>query len=968
MAKLHLTIAVGIILTLCLAPTLVSAQGRSNTDWLEFREIYPYHIQGVALSGPRADGSRTVIIAEPPPHVTLDALKSKVDAAVFAGAHVESQNIGAGGWARDVVASLPKKTDSELHSFIDKLHIYLFETAYKAYPLPFTRSNPDKSPLDLAVSASDLNKWLYQANEKFQPLFGGKSAAISELLRTGQSGLYFSDTPGLVSLILPKKLSLSQFKRELRQFALDSDLILGAVDSPTHTAIVARERHVSVEALPPLRVETMLQLAATKKSELAQSYERNNFFAGRTDLLQFDWAPIYLSDELIDTEYGSLLNITDQLLKSWSSAGLVSYVDFDYPHPSKYPFDQALIIDAGLSRVTFNWNTKGAGYVVDFGARKILAVNRTGALPVSYFPGDDNKPGNPLEKYEKQGYQWFAERSDPNLVRVVQYATLYQIFREFGITDDSIRANAYSRPELKVLSDSAREFLDDFLKRDLGALVPKSPTPQMKSEIDKTLGGIQDLQKRLRAELTVFSRTFLNDVSDRLANPRIDEPLLDSIRRGRVNELTLTGEQDKNLRARKIALEIASNPFIKEWAHHFLDIEDIVLRYDEASQKRDSGWIRTASIVLSQTEGAIAKLVGGHNLDSRILHFRVSATVAPGDIKILNEAGKTVILHNASDTSRLPAILRDSALTADGNLQARLPALLKEAPRTASLSREEALNFRPALGRKDRGMQPLAESAGGGGGRSFTNWPRIAAAAGEDRSGIGVLPVTDRSLVIRKNADLTFDATMPTRRTLYADSYEGIIDLVQSVMKKPDTAAGNWQIHFVGFSREEASNFIKTAETKFAASERLELAGFVGSGNVNSGKLEEALSRRFDFSQARVLEPETVPTVGALKGEAIQVSYVIPAVQNAQPSLKLKVTVTLAEGSKAGTAQELETGVRSALGKLAPKTPVASRNAVSEKILNGLKQDLQKIHLEGTRIEAVEIEVGTDFGDVYILD
>src|SRR5262249_48031847 len=154
---------------------------------------------------------------------------------------------------------------------------------------------------------------------------------------------------------------------------------------------------------------------------------------------------------------------------------------------------------------------------------------------------------------------------------------------------------------------------------------------------------------------------------------------------------------------------------------------------------------------------------------------------------------------------------------------------------------------------KDRGMQPLTASAGGGGGRSFTNWPRVAAAAGEERSGIGILPVTDRSLVIRKNADLTFDAVLPSRRTLYADSYEGIIDLVQSVMKKPDTAAGNWQIHFAGFSREEASNFIKTAETKFAASEKLELAGFLGSSNTNSGKLEDALSRRFDFSQAKVV-------------------------------------------------------------------------------------------------------------------
>ncbi len=52
----------------------------------------------------------------------------------------------------------------------------------------------------------------------------------------------------------------------------------------------------------------MLLLAGVNSDELAQSYERNSFAAGKFDEdKNLDWAPIYLSDVLIDTEYGSLL-------------------------------------------------------------------------------------------------------------------------------------------------------------------------------------------------------------------------------------------------------------------------------------------------------------------------------------------------------------------------------------------------------------------------------------------------------------------------------------------------------------------------------------------------------------------------------------------------------------------------------------------------------------------------------------
>jgi hypothetical protein len=67
----------------------------------------------------------------------------------------------------------------------------------------------------------------------------------------------------------------------------------------------------------------------------ARAKLRAHHAAGRQDArrppLGSDWAPIYLSKQLIDTEFGALLNITDQMLKSWSMAGQIDYLYFDYP-------------------------------------------------------------------------------------------------------------------------------------------------------------------------------------------------------------------------------------------------------------------------------------------------------------------------------------------------------------------------------------------------------------------------------------------------------------------------------------------------------------------------------------------------------------------------------------------------------------------------------------------------------------
>src|ERR1700676_1899595 len=86
--------------------------------WVPFRKIYPYHFQTIALGARRADGRRELIIAEPPPGVTVEALK-KVDPSAMARLFLRRQPVGYDGWIQDAVVDLPPFNDRELGVLLD---------------------------------------------------------------------------------------------------------------------------------------------------------------------------------------------------------------------------------------------------------------------------------------------------------------------------------------------------------------------------------------------------------------------------------------------------------------------------------------------------------------------------------------------------------------------------------------------------------------------------------------------------------------------------------------------------------------------------------------------------------------------------------------------------------------------------------------------------------------------------------
>src|ERR1700730_5414438 len=99
-------------------------------EWTAFRSKFPNHIQGVALSEPRSDGSRIMIVAEPPPHVTVGSLRS-VASDAFADPVIMTHRIGHDGWVKDVVIRLSPRTQDELAELCTAVNRHLFGTTYK---------------------------------------------------------------------------------------------------------------------------------------------------------------------------------------------------------------------------------------------------------------------------------------------------------------------------------------------------------------------------------------------------------------------------------------------------------------------------------------------------------------------------------------------------------------------------------------------------------------------------------------------------------------------------------------------------------------------------------------------------------------------------------------------------------------------------------------------------------------------
>jgi len=455
--------------------------------WVEFRKAHPAPYQTFAI---RENGAEDIVIlSEPSPALAREQLAKTVK-ALFRDDLLELSYdrwpTGLDGWLEDVVLRVraggaAKEAVMSGASFkawdasagiVDRLK-YLHRIIYHTTDgfwldrLAGAEQPAVKGIEELKIPASDLASWL--GDEKKIWLSASDPAGkktTRELYKEKVAGVYSSDE-GTVVLVAPKGIRLTDMTADFRRFAVASDLIVGAAGmNGGGMLLFGRSRQLPFATLPPLRFESFASFARNRSEHLAQSYERQRIFAGKIrtgPYAGWDWAPILLSSQLDDSEFGTLLNLADQVLKSWSQHGDVDYYAWGYPKPEKYPFGAVAASEYFEQKflttsLLFNWNTEGFATITTVNGRDVLTGDRTGALTVLYRPA--NSLGGSLSGEEQRFIQeeadmraaatrdYFAARGDPLLVRVVQNVLLYQAVQSFLTVGDAQEPHRASRSDL----------------------------------------------------------------------------------------------------------------------------------------------------------------------------------------------------------------------------------------------------------------------------------------------------------------------------------------------------------------------------------------------------------------------------------------------------------------------------------------------------------------------------------------
>ena len=528
--------------------------------WTTFRVNHPYPYQSFASA--RLKGGRVLLVAsEPPPDVSHgQAIGLFMDLFADRAPRVATRRwlTGADGYVEDLLVEFdaPEMKSNDLleaptlRDRVALLGLAWYGTSYGVDVEPIQHERLKRTAAiapNLHVTAAELRTWLsdiaisWSAIEDENTVFG----TWAELASAGSIGAFRSTDGTLVLLTFPKALldnsrGLQTLKAAFRRYAAASDATVGAVWTDGQVAFIGRGRTHSLTQIPPLRFETFSLLAAQRSDTLSQSYERANAMAGKLINADFvDWAPIYLSPALQDTEFGSLLDITDQMLKSWSEAGHIDYLYFDYPlRPDHFPFDRPLSEEVRAEQknsstsVLFNWNTTGSAVVLNDGTQKLLTVHSLGSLPITY--GSELEPGGPtttghLTVFEEKAYAYFSDLGDPSLARVVQYTLMYQTFRAIappeGTTGRAALPNGPSSPGADVLIRATRTFL---AKLESGHIEPPADWPISGHDLAEGIDAARTKLTALRSHQPDMS---LDRLAILLADPRRDDPVFTSQQR-----------------------------------------------------------------------------------------------------------------------------------------------------------------------------------------------------------------------------------------------------------------------------------------------------------------------------------------------------------------------------------------------------------------------------------------------------
>ena len=709
---------------------------KKDSIYTDFRKKYRFHFQTVGMAH-FSDSSRMILISEPPPHFEIDSIQS-IFVKFTHAVEVKKHKIGYDGRISDVMILLGNATDENVRNLLPKLYKELFFSDYKPKPVSLPADNEriyfTKSNIDYRISLHEFNEWFIENEEPFFMLDDTtRTETVQSIFKEQRRGIYFSCLPGFVAWAISKKSDLAEQLEHIRQFTLDADLILGALSDSATLVVIGREREASLDELPPLNVESILLLASITEKELSQSLDVNDLMAGKMRDGK-DWCPTYLSKELENTEFGHLLTITDILLKDWSERGTIQEAYYRYPKPGYYPFDKPLFKKLGLNELVYNWNTANVMFAIDLDDITIYTLNRTGALPVSYFNSQERSVSIG-RKYENQAYHYFATSGNTDLARVVQYTALYQLFIDNEITysGDVYTAFPAHKPtllkkpasnlmeiyknltpeDIHYLSDTSSKLkFADYQKekvleqlRDNEQKYDFAYTDEQREKIFKDVinNGKRDISNefyQVRSMLLALSDEKFQQLAKYVACPRCTR-----IRNAEDYNVMLKGKQ-----INKLTWNIGKN-YLYLLGVELSDVKNYYVNNLASSSGR---YVKTPSVIITYNDFLTT---GGHNLSSKISRVKTmtnykptnytpedykSREIQPANNNPVSDNPPTVASKPATPAPKSPAGTANPTATASKpTTTTSKPATPAAATKPATRPRSEVISTAP---RQQRGF------------------------------------------------------------------------------------------------------------------------------------------------------------------------------------------------------------------------------------------------------------------------
>lgn len=380
------------------------ADGKSLVQSL--RQQWPWHLQTIVYDWGKSPGDVNLLITEPPSAFLPGSSKVKATAAKLGpntGVLWVKTPRGSNGWVRDLVFTMriPACRDHNspdcsgtLKEAVGSLAFEVFGTTYKAHAVTLEqvpRFTAFSAPANLQVDIGGFANLFTNNPPSFLPWNASETTTFKRVLEGQVTGTFYSSPSGLVLFSFSLSDPLMPLQGAFRQFAIDSDILLGGARGSAdqdRLVLIARERRSDIFQAPPLRFED-LELAV-KARNTGQFQTFGDALFGGAKLCHgvaagSDLHPAFLSAELMDTRYGSTLNATDVLIKSYTEGGDFKAVGLDLPLPENFPFKRNEVFIKSGGDLTYNWSIDRAVEVLNAPDFQLLMADQSASLAVSYF-------------------------------------------------------------------------------------------------------------------------------------------------------------------------------------------------------------------------------------------------------------------------------------------------------------------------------------------------------------------------------------------------------------------------------------------------------------------------------------------------------------------------------------------------------------------------------------------------------